>query len=119
MSHFDCPECPDQHAHLRAAEARIAELERERDRLEGVMRELQIPDLIVAQQALAIAQERDALRAHVAHLAAALREIKDRPIQVCAEFETCTHVVCAASYAAFAIADAALAALSAARKRET
>lgn len=37
----------------------------------------------------------------------ALREIKDgRRPQVCAEFELCTHEGCAASYAAYAIADA-------------
>lgn len=42
-------------------------------------------------------------------LCAALVEIRDgRKPQVCAEYEVCSHEGCAASYEAFAIADAAL-----------
>jgi len=68
-------------------------------------------------QALSISEARVyALEQHaiaqggrVAELEAALREIKERPNQVCAEFEICQHVGCQSSYLAFAIADAALA----------
>src|SRR3990167_1106529 len=48
----------------------------------------------------------------LARLVEALKEIRDgRKPQVCAEYEICIHEGCRASYAAFAIADAALAAL--------
>ena len=40
---------------------------------------------------------------------AALEEVKERENQVCEGYELCRHVGCAASYTAFAIADAALA----------
>ncbi len=40
---------------------------------------------------------------------AALEEVKERKNQVCEGYELCEHVGCAASYAAFAIADKALA----------
>ncbi len=42
-------------------------------------------------------------------LLAALEEVKERKNQVCEGYELCEHVGCAASYAAFAIADKALA----------
>lgn len=41
----------------------------------------------------------------------ALRAVKDRRPQVCENFEMCDHIECTASYEAFAIADAVLAAL--------
>lgn len=49
MAHFDCPECPDQHARIAALEAQVA----------------------------ALACERDALRAHCDRLAAALRGLPE------------------------------------------
>jgi len=49
------------------------------------------------------------LEAENKRLRAALEEIRDgRKPQVCSLFEICTHEGCNASYAAFAIADAAL-----------
>lgn len=50
------------------------------------------------------------LVAEVERLRAALETIRRDHGQVCAEFETCDHPACNASYAAWAIADAALAA---------
>lgn len=46
--------------------------------------------------------ENDALRA-------ALTQIRDSEGKVCEEYETCEHASCRSSYAAWAIADAALA----------
>lgn len=43
----------------------------------------------------------------------AVREIKDREGKVCDNYDTCTHTSCQSSYAAWAIADNALAALGA------
>lgn len=40
----------------------------------------------------------------------ALQEIKDTEGKVCTDFELCTHEACRSSYAAWAIADSALAA---------
>ena len=39
---------------------------------------------------------------------AALAEIRDTQGKVCSEYETCDHVACRSSYAAWAIADKAL-----------
>ena len=50
-------------------------------------------------------------------LAEALREVKTEG-KVCAEFEICEHVACQSSYSAWAIADAALAALDAESNQE-
>lgn len=47
-------------------------------------------------------------RAEIARLTAALRRIHDESGKVCDEYEVCTHRACAASYTAWAIADAAL-----------
>lgn len=47
-------------------------------------------------------------RAEIARLTAALRRIHDESGKVCDTFEVCTHRACAASYTAWAIADAAL-----------
>ena len=47
-------------------------------------------------------------RAEIARLTAALQRIKDHSGKVCAEFETCEHNACQASFTAWSIADAAL-----------
>lgn len=57
----------------------------------------------------AAADEIDRLRNVNADVLAALEEIRNGRIpQVCEMYEICDHIGCAASYAAFAIADAAI-----------
>lgn len=52
-----------------------------------------------------------ALASQAKKMEEALRAVKYRRPQVCENFEMCDHIGCTASYEAFAIADAALAAL--------
>jgi hypothetical protein len=47
-------------------------------------------------------------RAEIARLTVALKRIHAEAGKVCDEYEVCTHRACAASYTAWAIADAAL-----------
>ena len=54
-------------------------------------------------------QDRDAARADVDRLRAALLEIRTSYGRVCPEYELCTHAACASSYGAWATADIALA----------
>jgi hypothetical protein len=57
-------------------------------------------------------QEMEALRQRTERAEAALREIREAQGRVCAEYDTCQHIACQSSYAAWAIADAALAEVS-------
>ncbi len=61
--------------------------------------------------------EKRTLTLLLAKALAAHKQIKDRPNQVCAEYELCSHVVCQSSYIAFAIADLTITDISAELKR--
>lgn len=50
----------------------------------------------------------DYLEDRIAHLEVALREIQCNEGKVCDHYEICEHRACQSSYAAWAIADAAL-----------
>ena len=114
----NCPRCLQ--AALDAANQRAEQAEAQRDALVTALdcgdtfadAMAIITDYLHAYERLAgvekMAIELDRLRARCERLAKALQEIKDRPNQVCAEYETCKHSVCESSYAAFAIADEAL-----------
>ena len=52
--------------------------------------------------------EIDELERGLSLLTAALREIRNKQGKVCTQYTTCEHAACASSYAAWAIADAAL-----------
>ena len=61
--------------------------------------------------------EKSTLALLLAKALEAHEKIKDRPNQVCAEYELCTHAVCHSSYVAFAIADLAITDISAELER--
>ena len=89
---------------LDAAQARIAELERERKALSA-----DYGNLLAESNAHEIRAER---------AEKSLREIRENYGKVCDEYETCTHVACAASYSAWATADEYFHALAASRAEE-
>jgi hypothetical protein len=96
---------------IRLILAALAEAQRERDEAAKFFT-VPLPEpgsdmgrVIIAAR-LAVS-ERDAAQAEAAKLREALVAVKERKNQVCAEYETCTHDGCRASYEAFAIADAA------------